>query len=67
MVAASLAKFSQDCSLDLSFLVKGNRGIGKFTTAEWVAYNLGIHLLEVRRLALTENWTDILAYLGQLL
>ncbi|KAJ2917643.1 hypothetical protein MD484_g2754, partial [Candolleomyces efflorescens] len=47
MVAASLAKFSQDCSLDLSFLVKGNRGIGKFTTVAWVAHRLGIHLLEV--------------------
>ncbi|RXW18100.1 hypothetical protein EST38_g7753 [Candolleomyces aberdarensis] len=47
MVAASLAKFSQDCSLDLSFLIKGNRGIGKFTTVAWVAYKLGIHLLEV--------------------
>lgn len=47
MVSASLAKFSLDCSLDLSFLVKGNRGVGKFMTVAWVAHRLGIHLLEV--------------------
>ncbi|KAF6764934.1 P-loop containing nucleoside triphosphate hydrolase protein [Ephemerocybe angulata] len=47
MVAASLAKFSLDCNLDLSFLVKGNRGVGKFMTVAWVAHRLGIHLLEV--------------------
>jgi hypothetical protein len=48
MVSAALSKFSLDCNLDLSFLVKGNRGVGKFTTVAWVAHRLGIHLLEVR-------------------
>jgi peroxin-6 len=36
-----------DYKLDFSVLLKGVRGIGKFTTACWVAQRLGMHLLEV--------------------
>lgn len=36
-----------DYKLDFSVLLKGARGIGKFTTACWVAQRLGMHLLEV--------------------
>lgn len=36
-----------DYDLYLSVLLKGPRGIGKFTVATWVARRLGMHLLEV--------------------
>ncbi|KAF9466437.1 AAA-domain-containing protein [Collybia nuda] len=50
LVALSSAAFAQHAinyQLDLSVLLKGARGIGKFTTAAWVAQHLGIHLLEI--------------------
>ncbi|KAF9557670.1 AAA-domain-containing protein [Agrocybe pediades] len=50
ILSLSSAAFSQravDYHLDLSFLLKGGRGIGKYTVASWVAESLGLHLLEV--------------------
>ncbi len=53
MLALTSAALSQQAAvnydLQLSFLLKGGRGIGKFTAASWVAQRLGLHLFEVRR------------------
>jgi peroxin-6 len=51
LLALSTAAFlprALDYDLNLSVLVKGKRGIGKVTTAHWVAQRLGIHLYEVK-------------------
>lgn len=50
LALASVAFTSQASTYDLpiSILLKGARGIGKFTTASWVAQSLGMHLFEVR-------------------
>ena len=48
LVEAALYPSAMDYNLQLSLLLKGSRGIGKFTTTSWVARSLGIHLLEVR-------------------
>ena len=45
---AAAAPRAVDYNLNLSILVKGARGIGKFTTAFWVSQRLGMHLLEVQ-------------------
>lgn len=45
--SATLARHAVDYGLHLSVLLKGARGIGKFTVATWVAQRLGMHLLEV--------------------
>jgi peroxin-6 len=42
-----MARHAMDYGLHLSVLLKGARGIGKFTVATWVAQRLGMHLLEV--------------------
>ncbi|TFK26358.1 TER94-PB [Coprinopsis marcescibilis] len=47
MTSASMTKWALDCHLDLTFLLKGQRGTGKFTTISWVAQRLGIHLIEL--------------------
>lgn len=47
LISASLSRISLDCSLDTTFLVKGNRGVGKFTTLSWVAESLGVGVMEV--------------------
>lgn len=44
-----------DYELHLSVLLKGARGIGKFTVAAWVAQSLGMHLFEVCTLSLVLN------------
>lgn len=51
LVSASLLPAAADYDLHLSVLLKGARGIGKRTTALWVAQKLGVHVLEVRRFA----------------
>lgn len=42
-----MTKWALDCHLDLTLLLKGQHGVGKFTTVSWVAQTLGIHLLEL--------------------
>ncbi|KAH0584181.1 hypothetical protein H2248_009739 [Termitomyces sp. 'cryptogamus'] len=46
-MSATSAQQAMDYKLDLSALLKGARGIGKFTVASWVAERLGMHLLEI--------------------
>lgn len=48
LASASLSQRAVDYDLQLSFLLKGGRSIGKFTVASWVAQYLGLHLFEVR-------------------
>ncbi|KAF8163058.1 P-loop containing nucleoside triphosphate hydrolase protein [Crassisporium funariophilum] len=45
--SAALAQRAVDYNLNLSFLLKGSRGIGKFSVASWVAQRLGLNLLEI--------------------
>lgn len=45
--SATMARRAIDYDLHTSILLKGARGIGKFTAATWVARQLGLHLLEV--------------------
>lgn len=47
LTSAALSQQAVDYDLQLSFLLKGGRGIGKFTAASWVAQRLGLHLFEV--------------------
>lgn len=47
LTSAALTQRAMDYDLQLSFLLKGGRGIGKFTVASWVAQRLGLHLFEV--------------------
>lgn len=47
MTLAALTQTAVDYDLQLSFLLKGGRGVGKFTVASWVAEHLGLHLFEV--------------------
>lgn len=46
--SAALAQHAINYQLDLSVLLKGARGTGKFTTVAWVTQHLGMHLLEAR-------------------
>ncbi|KAF8078217.1 AAA-domain-containing protein [Lyophyllum atratum] len=48
ITSAASAQKAMDYKLNLSVLLKGARGSGKFTTAFWVAQQLGMHLLEAR-------------------
>jgi Holliday junction resolvasome RuvABC ATP-dependent DNA helicase subunit len=50
--SAASTQRALDYKLDFSVLLKGARGIGKFTAACWVAQRLGMHLLEARVLVL---------------
>ena len=45
--SAAMARRAVVYGLHFSILLKGARGVGKFTVASWVAQRLGIHLLEV--------------------
>ncbi|CAA7270162.1 unnamed protein product [Cyclocybe aegerita] len=47
LTSAALSRRALDYNLDLSFLLKGGRGIGKFCVTSWVAAKLGLHLFEV--------------------
>ncbi|KAG6910884.1 hypothetical protein DXG01_006567 [Tephrocybe rancida] len=46
-VSATSAQKAMDYQLDLSMLLKGARGTGKFTAASWVAQRLGMHVLQI--------------------
>ena len=48
IASAAAAPRAVDYNLNLSILLKGARGVGKFTTVFWVSQRLGMHLLEVR-------------------
>ncbi|RDB21464.1 Peroxisomal biogenesis factor 6 [Hypsizygus marmoreus] len=47
LASAACAQHAVDYQLDLSIMLSGARGTGKFTTTFWVAQRLGMHLLEV--------------------
>jgi len=47
LATAATSKRAADYGLRFSVLLQGKRGIGKFTTAIWVAHTLGYHVLEV--------------------
>ncbi|KAF8652744.1 hypothetical protein AX16_004241 [Volvariella volvacea WC 439] len=47
ITSASLARNAVEYNLNLSVVLKGARGTGKFTAAVWVAHKMGMHLLEV--------------------
>ncbi|KAL1947477.1 hypothetical protein VTO73DRAFT_14438 [Trametes versicolor] len=47
LASAALNRRAVDYHLQLSILLEGPRGVGKSTTAGWVAQRLGIHVLEV--------------------
>ncbi|KAF9052790.1 AAA-domain-containing protein [Panaeolus papilionaceus] len=47
LASAGLLQGAIDYDLPLSFLLRGNRGTGKFTTTSWVAHKLGLHLFEI--------------------
>lgn len=47
LCSATLLRDAVDYNLHLSVLLKGARGTGKFTTACWVAQQIGMHILEV--------------------
>lgn len=47
LTAAALEPNAVEYKLQLSVLLKGPKGCGKFTAVSWVARHLGIHLFEV--------------------
>ncbi|KAG5643908.1 hypothetical protein DXG03_009479 [Asterophora parasitica] len=47
LTSAASAQKAMDYKLNLSLLLKGARGTGKFTTAFWIAQHFGMHLLEI--------------------
>ena len=47
LTSAALSQKAVDYRLNLTFLMKGGRGSGKFTVASWVAQRLGLHAFEV--------------------
>ncbi|KAJ7849118.1 AAA-domain-containing protein [Mycena olivaceomarginata] len=47
LCSATLLRDAVDYNLHLSVLLKGARGTGKFTTACWVAQQIGMHILEI--------------------
>jgi len=47
LCSAALAQSAANYKLQLSVLLQGARGIGKFTCARWVARYLGMNILEV--------------------
>ncbi|XP_006458394.1 hypothetical protein AGABI2DRAFT_216898 [Agaricus bisporus var. bisporus H97] len=55
LVSACFGDRSGDYQLQLSVLLKGVRGVGKFTTVCWVAQQLGLHVLEVNCFDLVEE------------
>jgi peroxin-6 len=50
--------------IPISMLLKGSRGIGKFTTAMQVAQHLGMHVFEVgaRVVCADTLWLSVRAY-----
>lgn len=47
LISAALSQRAAEYNLQLSFLLKGGRGIGKFTVIAWVSQRLGLNLQEV--------------------
>jgi len=47
LASAALSQRAVDYNLSLSFLLKGERGVGKFTIVSSVAQQLGYHISEV--------------------
>jgi len=48
LAEAAMLSAAVEYGLQLSVLLKGARGIGKVTSATWVARDLGVHLFVVR-------------------
>lgn len=48
LASAGLSQQAVDYNLSLLFLLRGERGVGKFTTASLVAQRIGFHICEVR-------------------
>ncbi|KAG6819232.1 hypothetical protein H0H93_013975 [Arthromyces matolae] len=46
IISATSPQQAMNYTLNSTVLLKGNRGVGKFTIASWVAQQLGMHLLE---------------------
>ncbi|KAG6845032.1 hypothetical protein H0H87_001369 [Tephrocybe sp. NHM501043] len=46
-MSATSAQEAMEYKLNLSVLLKGARGTGKFTVASWVAQDLGMHILQI--------------------
>ncbi|KAL1743282.1 P-loop containing nucleoside triphosphate hydrolase protein [Schizophyllum fasciatum] len=47
VVSVIHSRCAVDLDLNLSILLKGSRGCGKHTTANWIAQRMGMHLMEV--------------------
>ncbi|KAF8803602.1 AAA-domain-containing protein [Phlegmacium glaucopus] len=47
LTSAALSQRAVEYNLHLSFLLKGGRGIGKFTVVAWVSQRLGLNLQEI--------------------
>ncbi|KAJ7074407.1 P-loop containing nucleoside triphosphate hydrolase protein [Mycena amicta] len=47
LCSATFLRDAVDYNLDLSVLLKGTSGVGKYTTARWVAERLGMHFMEL--------------------
>ncbi|TFK72586.1 AAA-domain-containing protein [Pluteus cervinus] len=55
ILAVTLSPNAVDYNLNLSVLLRGGRGSGKFTVSRWVAHRLGMHVLEVNSYDLLGN------------
>lgn len=51
MISAGFSRRSVNYGLQLTILLKGMRGIGKFWTVCGVAHSMGMHILEVTMVA----------------
>ena len=67
LTAAALRPNAVEYQLQLSILLKGPKGSGKFTTASWVTQHLGIHLFEVCSSFIQTRYVAYARWVGELL